>query len=248
MGLITVVKRNTQEARVGYAVQQPSHNLKVGMPVKLNGEIWVPSCADSRSNADTIGVVAEVYDLNSFRLVTEGLIVGNYIPGENYYLSPITPGALVTLPDPELWAVGQVRQFIGTGVKEGLMVDVSLGEEIMDFFVEDKYVTGVSFDVNRRKLIIRQNGVARDLEVTIPQDIQLQSDWKQTDTAAKDYIKNKPQIAKVGLSGAFRDLEGKPDLVKNLTDLLDCPDSLQGKGGYFLRIKPDCSGIEFIAP
>ena len=41
----------------------------------------------------------------------------------------------------------------------------------------------------------------------------VQSDWTQTDTGAKDYIKNKPNLATVATSGSYNDLTNKPNEV-----------------------------------
>lgn len=46
---------------------------------------------------------------------------------------------------------------------------------------------------------------------TIP-DAQIQSDWTQTTTTAKDYIKNKPSLATVATSGSYNDLSNKPTI------------------------------------
>jgi hypothetical protein len=41
---------------------------------------------------------------------------------------------------------------------------------------------------------------------------QLQADWSQIDISAKDYIKNKPSLAAVAISGAYSDLTGAPTI------------------------------------
>jgi hypothetical protein len=46
---------------------------------------------------------------------------------------------------------------------------------------------------------------------TIPA-AQIQSDWTQTTTTAKDYIKNKPVLATVATSGSYNDLSNKPTI------------------------------------
>lgn len=43
-------------------------------------------------------------------------------------------------------------------------------------------------------------------------DAQIQSDWEQTTTTAKDYIKNKPSLATVATSGSYNDLSDTPDI------------------------------------
>jgi hypothetical protein len=49
-------------------------------------------------------------------------------------------------------------------------------------------------------------------EIVIP-DTQVQADWGQTDSTAKDFIKGKPILATVATSGAYNDLTGRPNLV-----------------------------------
>ena len=46
---------------------------------------------------------------------------------------------------------------------------------------------------------------------TIPA-AQIQSDWAQTNTSSKDYIKNKPTLATVATSGSYNDLSSKPTI------------------------------------
>lgn len=41
---------------------------------------------------------------------------------------------------------------------------------------------------------------------------QVPSDWNETDTTAKGYIKNKPTLSTVAISGSYTDLTGKPAL------------------------------------
>lgn len=50
--------------------------------------------------------------------------------------------------------------------------------------------------------------------VVVP-DNQIQSDYAQTDTTAKDYIKNKPVLSTVATSGLYNDLLSKPNLTPN---------------------------------
>ena len=42
--------------------------------------------------------------------------------------------------------------------------------------------------------------------------IQIQANWKQTDPASADYIKNKPTFAAVATSGSYNDLTDKPSM------------------------------------
>lgn len=51
---------------------------------------------------------------------------------------------------------------------------------------------------------------------TIPA-AQIQSNWTQTDTSSKDFIKNKPTLATVATSGSYNDLSDKPTLANVAT-------------------------------
>ena len=42
--------------------------------------------------------------------------------------------------------------------------------------------------------------------------IQIQANWKQTDPASADSIKNKPTFAAVATSGSYNDLTDKPSM------------------------------------
>ena len=46
----------------------------------------------------------------------------------------------------------------------------------------------------------------------------VQSDWEQSDTGAKDYIKNKPNLATVATSGSYNDLSNKPTKVSEFAN------------------------------
>ena len=59
-------------------------------------------------------------------------------------------------------------------------------------------------------------------------EVNVQSDWNQTDTSADDYIKNKPTLADVAMSGSYSDLEDTPTLADvaisgSYNDLADTP-------------------------
>ena len=58
-------------------------------------------------------------------------------------------------------------------------------------------------DAEKTKL----SGIATGAEVNV------QSDWSQSDNTADDYIKNKPSLATVATSGAYSDLSGTPTLA-----------------------------------
>ena len=55
---------------------------------------------------------------------------------------------------------------------------------------------------------------------TIPNS-QIQSDWTQSNSTSLDFIKNKPTLATVAISGSYSDLIGTPTLVSSLNNLSD---------------------------
>ena len=48
-----------------------------------------------------------------------------------------------------------------------------------------------------------------------------ESDWTQSNSASLDFIKNKPTLATVAISGSYSDLTGTPTLVSSLNNLSD---------------------------
>lgn len=49
----------------------------------------------------------------------------------------------------------------------------------------------------------------------------VQPDWSQTNATADDYIKNKPTLASVATSGSYNDLNDKPSIPDELSDLTE---------------------------
>lgn len=50
-------------------------------------------------------------------------------------------------------------------------------------------------------------------------EVNVQSDWSQSDNTKDDYIKNKPNLAAVATSGNYNDLTNKPTIPDELADL-----------------------------
>lgn len=50
-------------------------------------------------------------------------------------------------------------------------------------------------------------------------EVNVQSDWSQSDNTKDDYIKNKPNLAAVATSGSYNDLTNKPTIPDELADL-----------------------------
>ena len=58
--------------------------------------------------------------------------------------------------------------------------------------------------------VLTSTGEWSEFVVELPQ-----SDWKQEDSEQPDYIKNKPELAKVATTGSYNDLKDKPTIVQS---------------------------------
>ncbi len=74
-------------------------------------------------------------------------------------------------------------------------------------------------------------------EVHIP-DQQIQSDWAQEDDSAKDFIRNKPQLAPVATSGNYNDLADKPEMGEGsiVTDVTNMFSTNSPDARFFARM------------
>ena len=115
-----------------YSVFQEAHGFTIGMPIKPTETGWVKAKADTEANAKATAIVSEIVDGDNFIFLQEGLVPGDYIVGAKYLLSVITAGAVFVQSDPEVWAVGNYRQMIGTGTADGLLVEIDEGSLIVD--------------------------------------------------------------------------------------------------------------------
>jgi len=93
-------------------VNQVGHGFVVGNVVRSSGvaNTYTKAKADTKPNAEVIGIVTVVTDANNFTLSTEGIITAG-VPagtvGAVYYLDPTTAGALTTT---EPLTIGQVSK------------------------------------------------------------------------------------------------------------------------------------------
>ena len=51
-----------------------------------------------------------------------------------------------------------------------------------------------------------------DVTISATADPQVQADWTQSNSAAVDYIKHKPNLAAVATSGSYTDLSNTPSI------------------------------------
>lgn len=145
----TIEGKHTHKIEPGKLVTQPAHGFTFGACIKRDGEgNWITSKADIRANAGTVGIVSEVIDADHFRYITGGLLPGSFTDGADYFLSTTTAGAIFIQSDPEVWEIGNVREFIGTGTANGLEVEIDLGDEITEFVFTDASIEDIAFDFN----------------------------------------------------------------------------------------------------
>lgn len=151
-----------------YSASQNGHGFSVGDCIKMSGNTWVKVIADSIANAGVTALVFSVTDANNFKYITTGVLPGAYTAGVDYYSSTTLAGTLMTLSTPEVWTTGQVRQYIGTGVAGGLLIDIDAGDVITTSAFNDIYVTGMSFNNANRVLTLTRSASMPDLSIAIP--------------------------------------------------------------------------------
>lgn len=152
----------------GFLVSQTAHGFIVGDAIKLSGSTWVKAQADSLANAGVMAMVHTVTDANNFKYIEAGFLPGAYTIGADYFSSTTLAGALMTLSTTEVWAAGQVRQYVGTGVAGGLLLEIDSGDLIQTSAFNDIYVTGMSFNNANRVLTLTRSASMSDLSIAIP--------------------------------------------------------------------------------
>lgn len=101
------------------SVNQTSHTFTVGTLVRYDGSIgvqrYVKSQADTGANADVVGIVSAVADIDNFTITTGGVVnsLTGLVPGASYFLSdtvagtytPVEPSAATAISKPVLMAL-----------------------------------------------------------------------------------------------------------------------------------------------
>jgi sugar lactone lactonase YvrE len=115
-------------------INQTAHSFVKYDAVYHNGTDFSKALADDAATANLVGIVSSVADADNFTLTYSGLVAWDtpptpdYTLGSNLFLSNVTAG-LIT--DSTLtYIIGNVRQFIGTSLAGGLLVNISEGSEI----------------------------------------------------------------------------------------------------------------------
>lgn len=97
------------EPAVTYPINQAAHGFVVGDVIRIDGvNTFAKAQADSPANAEVVGIVTNVIDVDNFEFVSEGVIttgVPVYAAGTVLFLSRTTAGALV---DTDTSTIGEV--------------------------------------------------------------------------------------------------------------------------------------------
>lgn len=127
-------------------VSQVAHGFAVGEIVKFAGGVYALAQADSFSNANAIGMVSAINDVDSFWVTQTGYVVdlttGPYVQNTTYFLSEAVAGALTsTAPTgateyvrPIFHADSTTSGFVYTATAElggGLVQYIDLGSEVL---------------------------------------------------------------------------------------------------------------------
>lgn len=80
------------------AINQTAHGFSVGNAVKFASSVWAKAQADSAANAEVLGIVETVTDVDNFTVVYGGRIAGlsGLTANTTYYLDASTAGALTS--------------------------------------------------------------------------------------------------------------------------------------------------------
>jgi len=94
-------------------ISQTAHGFTVKQIVRFNGTVYVLAQGDSSADADVLGMVSAVEDVNDFELTIYGYVPGlsGLVAGSDYFLDPTVAGGM-TLTAPS--APGQVRKALFT--------------------------------------------------------------------------------------------------------------------------------------
>jgi len=100
---------------------QNAHGFVVGDILRRTLGSYVKAQANSAANAEVVGIVSEVVDIDNFKIVTHGYITGlvGLTDGSAYFLSNITPG-LITNTEPV--SSGSISKPIGVAVSSTVLL------------------------------------------------------------------------------------------------------------------------------
>jgi hypothetical protein len=122
--------REIHDDNVIEGIIQENHGFVLTDALKLDqtSGLWIKTLADSPGNAGTEGLVCRIIDADTFDLRHDGFLkiagINPYEPGVEYYLSPDTAGLLTSYADQLVWPEYSVREFIGIGMEDGILLKI----------------------------------------------------------------------------------------------------------------------------
>jgi hypothetical protein len=216
-------------------ITQAAHGFIVGKPIRHNGTLWIGAQADNSENAQTMGIVTKVIDANNFQYQSGGFLLdAQFEDGKEYFLSP-TSSAIMELPIPETWNVGEVRQSLGFGTPQGLKIEIDVGDEICEaVFIQNVVESLTIADGN---LTLAQSG-GDDVFVPFPyytktqlntsgaggavhwdnvtnKVLQVNSDWNASNGVSE--ILNKPTIPAAQVKSDWNATSGFAEILNKPT-------------------------------
>lgn len=115
-----------------YLVAETAHGLSVGNAVRFNGTAYVEATADTTANAEVVGLVAEVPDVDTLVFQQVGYVTGlsGLTAGDYYYLQDA--GGLGT-------TAGTVRvpMLLADTTTSGWLVPISVDADTASFALDD---------------------------------------------------------------------------------------------------------------
>lgn len=86
------------EVGASKSVTQATHGFSVGDLLRMSGTTYIKAQANNSTNAEVVGIVSTVVDVDNFILTTNGAVSGlaGLTAGSVYFLSDSTAGAMTT--------------------------------------------------------------------------------------------------------------------------------------------------------
>ena len=205
-------------------VNQTGHGLSLYDAIRYNSltSTYVKAQANNDINSQVCGIVLEVIDVNNFKFTQGGIIEGSAPPftaGYEYFLSPTVAGLIISLPEPEVWSIGDVRQSLGWATPEGFKVEIDVGDLIEETIFDPAYELyipkevgylkwdGFNWDWDNIEYVLSSrlltiNGTTNQINVTPigPQDLSQDRIWALS-LPQDIHIGAIPTFAGINLSG-----------------------------------------------
>lgn len=139
------------------AINQTAHGFSVGNAVKFASSVWAKAQADSAANAEVLGIVETVTDVDNFTVVYGGRIAGlsGLTANTTYYLDASTAGAL-TSTEPTGTNVSKPVLYATSTTSGVVLIQRGLIEGTEDAQLAS--LAGLSFSGNASKIIAVNSG------------------------------------------------------------------------------------------